>query len=121
VALLEIWLKSYRPEELFDAQGRLVKRRFPGATMLAFKLLAKLRFLRGTVFDVFGRTQERREERQLVTDYEHSLMQVLPVLTPDNRELVLALARCGMRYAESSVNFLRFVRFALQTSLVAKG
>jgi indolepyruvate ferredoxin oxidoreductase len=80
-----------------DAQGRLVKRRFPGATMLAFKLLAKLRFLRGTVFDVFGRTTERREERQLVTDYEHSLMQVLPVLTPDNRELVLALARLPER------------------------
>jgi indolepyruvate ferredoxin oxidoreductase len=80
-----------------DAQGRLVKRRFPGATMLAFKLLAKLRFLRGSALDVFGRTQERREERQLVTDYEHSLMQVLPVLTTDNRELVLALARLPER------------------------
>jgi indolepyruvate ferredoxin oxidoreductase len=80
-----------------DAQGRLVKRRFPGVTMLAFKWLAKLRFLRGTAWDVFGRTQERRDERQLVTDYENSLMQVLPVLTTDNRELVLALARLPER------------------------
>ena len=36
----------------------------------AFKLLAKLRFLRGTALDIFGYTEERRTERQLIQDYE---------------------------------------------------
>ncbi len=31
----------------------------------AFKMLAKLKFLRGTAFDPFGRTAERKVERQL--------------------------------------------------------
>jgi indolepyruvate ferredoxin oxidoreductase len=36
----------------------------------AFKLMAKLRFLRGTPLDVFGYTAERKMERQLIGDYE---------------------------------------------------
>jgi indolepyruvate ferredoxin oxidoreductase len=34
----------------------------------AFRLLARLKFLRGTAFDPFGRTQERRTERKLIED-----------------------------------------------------
>src|SRR3984885_11175738 len=36
----------------------------------AFRLLAKLKFLRGTAFDPFGRSLERRTERRLIADYE---------------------------------------------------
>ena len=75
-----------------DEQGQPVKRRFPGVTLLGFKWLAKLRFLRGTAFDVFGYTQERREERQLVLDYQRQLLQLLPGLTTANRDLVVAWA-----------------------------
>lgn len=35
----------------------------------AFRLLTKLKVLRGTAFDPFGRTEERKTERKLIEDY----------------------------------------------------
>jgi indolepyruvate ferredoxin oxidoreductase len=58
----------------------------------AFRLLAKLKGLRGTPFDPFGRTLERRTERKLVGDYEAMLDEVLAGLTPDNHPIAVALA-----------------------------
>jgi len=52
-----------------DAQGRLVKRRFGPAALTAMRLLARLKGLRGTMLDPFGKTAERREERRLIDDY----------------------------------------------------
>ncbi len=49
-----------------DAQGRLIKQEFGPWVFTAFKWLAKLRFLRGGAFDIFGRTDERKMERQLI-------------------------------------------------------
>jgi indolepyruvate ferredoxin oxidoreductase len=37
--------------------------------LTAFRVLEKLRFLRGTAFDVFGKTEERRNERELIEQY----------------------------------------------------
>ena len=42
-----------------------------------FKLLAKFKFLRGTPFDPFGYSKERKTERQLIGDYEAVLEEVL--------------------------------------------
>jgi len=47
-------------------KGELVKRPFGGWMRSAFGVLAKLKGLRGTAFDVFGRTEERRTERALI-------------------------------------------------------
>ena len=58
----------------------------------AFRLLAKLKFLRGTPFDPFGRTLERRTERKLIEDYKSMLDQVLTALKPDNHHLAVGLA-----------------------------
>ncbi|MDU0342791.1 indolepyruvate ferredoxin oxidoreductase family protein [Bosea rubneri] len=58
----------------------------------AFGLLSKLKGLRGTAFDLFGYTQERRTERQLITDYEALLAEILAKLTPENHALCVALA-----------------------------
>ena len=58
----------------------------------AFRLLASLKFLRGTAFDPFGRTQERRTERKLIEDYQAMLAKVLDALTPDNHHVAVALA-----------------------------
>jgi len=58
----------------------------------AFRLLAKFKFLRGTAFDPFGRTLERRSERKLIEDYESMLDEVLAALTPDNHHLAVGLA-----------------------------
>ncbi|MNJ04709.1 indolepyruvate ferredoxin oxidoreductase [compost metagenome] len=55
-----------------DAEGRAVKTSFGPWMLGAFRVLAKLRGLRGTALDPFGRTAERRMERQLVADYRAS-------------------------------------------------
>jgi indolepyruvate ferredoxin oxidoreductase len=58
----------------------------------AFRLLAKLNGLRGTPFDPFGRTLERRTERKLIGDYDAMLDEVLAKLSPDNHHIAVALA-----------------------------
>jgi indolepyruvate ferredoxin oxidoreductase len=60
--------------------------------MRAFGVLAKLRFLRGTWLDVFGRTPERRWERKLLADYEATLDAIADGLTAQNHGVALALA-----------------------------
>ena len=58
----------------------------------AFKLVAKLRFLRGSAFDVFGKTAERAMERQLIADYLRLVDELLPALDADNVALAVELA-----------------------------
>jgi indolepyruvate ferredoxin oxidoreductase len=60
--------------------------------MPVFKLLARLKFLRGTAFDPFGYTAERRIERKLVADYESTLAELLAALTPENHHLAVGIA-----------------------------
>jgi len=57
-----------------------------------FRILAKLKFLRGTALDPFGRSLERRTERKLISDYENTLDEVLARLTPENHHLAVGLA-----------------------------
>ena len=73
-------------------RGELIKREYGSWMMDAFKLLAKLRFLRGTALDVFGYSEERRTERRLIADYERTLEQLLAQLTPDNHGLAVQIA-----------------------------
>jgi indolepyruvate ferredoxin oxidoreductase len=56
------------------------------------RALAKLRFMRGTAFDPFGYTAERKTERRLIADYEAMLEEVLAKLGPDNHHLAVGLA-----------------------------
>src|SRR5215470_16415455 len=58
----------------------------------AFRLLTKLKGLRGTPLDIFGYSEERRTERALVRDYEAMLKELLAKLTPDNHHLAVGLA-----------------------------
>ena len=58
----------------------------------AFRLLAKLKFLRGTAFDPFGYSVERRTERALIRDYESLLEELLAKLTPENHHIAVGLA-----------------------------
>jgi len=78
--------------------GHLIKRRFPAATLHAFKLLARLKFLRGSRLDPFGMQAERRRERQLITDFERDLSAALANLTPRNHPTVTALAAAPERH-----------------------
>ncbi|HYM32597.1 MAG TPA: indolepyruvate ferredoxin oxidoreductase family protein [Candidatus Cybelea sp.] len=72
--------------------GRLKKRAFGPWMFKAFKLLARLKGLRGTAFDIFGRTPERRRERQLIDDYFALMDTVTARLDNDNHRLAVQLA-----------------------------
>jgi indolepyruvate ferredoxin oxidoreductase len=72
--------------------GRLQKREFGSWMLGAFRLMAPLRFLRGTIFDPFGYSKERRGERGLIDDYERTLASVLTDLRPDTLDLAIQLA-----------------------------
>ena len=78
------------------ATGAPRKREFGAWIVPVFRLLAKMRFLRGSALDLFGHTQERRMERQLLADYEQRIAQVLDTLqtTGDaaHHEAAVALA-----------------------------
>ena len=72
--------------------GHLKKREFGNWIFPLFRVLAKLKGLRGTPFDVFGYSAERRRERQLITDYEDLLAEILEKLDGENHSLAVALA-----------------------------
>lgn len=69
-----------------DHAGRPAKRQFGPWIMRAFRFLARMRRLRGTWIDPFGYQHERREERQLLRDYEKLLDEVGSALTASNRD-----------------------------------
>ena len=60
--------------------------------MKAFGLLRRFKGLRGTAFDPFGYTAERRTERKLIADYEALMSEVLGKLNADNHPLAVGLA-----------------------------
>ncbi|MSQ59867.1 MAG: indolepyruvate ferredoxin oxidoreductase family protein [Betaproteobacteria bacterium] len=75
-----------------DAQGHLTKSQYGQWMKGAFKLLAKLKFLRGTPLDLFGRTEERRMERDLIEQYVTTIGALLPNLTHENLPRAIELA-----------------------------
>ncbi|HEX7110954.1 MAG TPA: DUF6537 domain-containing protein, partial [Mizugakiibacter sp.] len=75
-----------------DADGHLRKAEYGPWVFPAFKLLAGLRFLRGTPLDVFGRTAERRLERRLIEDYFDCVEELLAHLDADNHALAVTIA-----------------------------
>ena len=77
--------------------GRPMKREFGPRMQTGFKWLARLKRLRGTPLDPFGRTEERRMERALITEYERDMDAVLPKLTPETRDAILALAELPLQ------------------------
>jgi indolepyruvate ferredoxin oxidoreductase len=76
-----------------DRSGHLMKKEYGGWMLKAFGLLAKLKFLRGTAFDLFGRTAERNSERQLVEDYFAMIDQRVAALKADQIPLLAKIAR----------------------------
>jgi indolepyruvate ferredoxin oxidoreductase len=61
--------------------------------MTAMKVLARMKGLRGTAFDIFGRSEERRMERKLIEDYRRMISDISTRLTPANHRSALLLAR----------------------------
>jgi indolepyruvate ferredoxin oxidoreductase len=69
------------------------KIRFGRWLLPAMKLMAGLKFLRGTAFNPFGRMPERVKERELISEYEATVGHILERLDPSNRDAAVALAR----------------------------
>jgi indolepyruvate ferredoxin oxidoreductase len=75
-----------------DKEGRALKKEYGSWMMGAFGVLARLRRLRGTPFDVFGYTAERRTERALIGQYRQTVEALLPQLTAENLAQAVAIA-----------------------------
>jgi indolepyruvate ferredoxin oxidoreductase len=71
-----------------DARGRPQKKQFGAWMIPVMRVLARLRRLRGTPFDPFGMTAERRTERALIREFEHRIEQLLAALTRDNIDAI---------------------------------
>ena len=76
-----------------DPRTGQVRKREYGAWMLpVFRVLARLKWLRGTRLDPFGWLPDRRLERQLIADYERLVDEVLARLGPANHAVAVELA-----------------------------
>jgi indolepyruvate ferredoxin oxidoreductase len=75
------------------ATGELKKQAYGPWILTAMGRLARLKWLRGTAFDPFGYSAERRVERQLIDDYEEVVEELLAALSLDNHGLAAEIAR----------------------------
>jgi indolepyruvate ferredoxin oxidoreductase len=75
-----------------DADGNLRKAEYGTWVFGAFKLLTKLRGLRGTALDVFGYSAERKMERQLIVDYRKTIDLLIAGLDGTNHALAVDIA-----------------------------
>jgi len=73
--------------------GRPKKRPFGEWMIAPMRVLKSMKVLRGTPLDPFGYTAERKMERALIAQYEADMAEVLPKLTAQTRDAVIALAR----------------------------
>ncbi|WP_374756961.1 DUF6537 domain-containing protein, partial [Raoultella terrigena] len=76
-----------------NERGELVKKAYGPWMHKAFGVLAKMKGLRGTAFDPFGRTEERRTERALIREYRACIEELLAGLTAENLPLAVEIAR----------------------------
>ena len=79
-----------------DARGRPRKHAFGSWIQVPFRLLARMKRLRGTAFDVFGYTAERRMERELIGWYQGLIETMLARLGAQSPQALLPLARAPM-------------------------
>ncbi|SKD04311.1 TPP-dependent indolepyruvate ferredoxin oxidoreductase, alpha subunit [Burkholderia sp. CF099] len=80
---------------LFARRGTdgLPRKKLYGSWMnQAFRVLARLKFLRSTPFDPFGYAHERRVERALIEEYKSAIKATLPFLATKSKQC-LELAR----------------------------
>lgn len=72
--------------------GQPRKRSFGPWMLKAFGVLARFKFLRGSVLDPFGHSAERRLERELLEEYEANVAYLLAELNAGNYRTAVALA-----------------------------
>lgn len=89
-------LNFYLAPPLFSKRdpftGELQKKMYGSYMMYGFRLLSKLKGIRGTLFDIFAYSQDRKKEQALITAYEDLMAYLLERLKPENYEFAVALA-----------------------------
>ena len=75
-----------------DERGNLQKKSFGPWMLPVFRALARMKGLRGTALDVFGKTAERRGERQLIAEYIALVDEFCATLSVDRLPVALQLA-----------------------------
>ncbi|MFP8836004.1 indolepyruvate ferredoxin oxidoreductase family protein [Hydrogenophaga sp. XSHU_21] len=76
-----------------NERGELVKRPYGPFMFTAFRWLARFKGLRGTALDLFGRTEERRMERELIVRYLADVEGLLEGLDGERHALAMEIAR----------------------------
>jgi indolepyruvate ferredoxin oxidoreductase len=79
-----------------DARGRPKKRAFGQWIQTPMRVLARMKIVRGTPFDLFGYTAERRNERALIGWYERQVERILENLDAQRFADLLAIAKAPM-------------------------
>lgn len=90
---LSVWLSPPLLSKIDPATGRPKKRKFGPWIFPLFRVLARMKGLRGTRLDPFGYTAERRTERALVRDFESQVGQLAAHLDAASLEQAIVLAR----------------------------
>lgn len=80
-----------------DSEGRPRKRAFGPWVERLLPVLARMKRLRGTPFDIFGYAVERKMERALIRQYEQDMATWLPKASADTMDLLTALAELPLQ------------------------
>ncbi len=92
----KVKLKFYLAPPLFSSRdpftGELKKKLYGAWMMKGFKVLAKLKGLRGTLFDIFSYSKDRKMEQDLIKEYERRIESLIEGLTPHNYETAVEIA-----------------------------
>ncbi len=95
-------LKFHMAPPIFEKKdkrtGEVQKREFGPWMLGALKLIAKFKFLRGGMFDIFGYSAERKMERQLIGEYEQIVEIILDKLNKENYPLCLDILTIPLSY-----------------------
>ena len=110
-----------------DSRGRPPKREFGSWLIPLFHTLARMKRLRGTLFDPFGYTAERRMERRLIAEFEHQVDALLAALNAGNRDraativgMYLDIRGYGPVKLESVTRVRAAVRSAMESDGIAR-
>jgi len=74
-------------------KGELVKQSFGPWMRKALGMLSRLKGLRGSALDVFGKTEERRMERALIVQYRECIEELIAGLAPERLSLAVEIAQ----------------------------
>ena len=72
--------------------GRYPKRKLPSITYYLFAIMKHFKFLRGTVFDIFGISSHRKTERALIGEYEEMMGEVIAKINANNYDTAIKIA-----------------------------